>query len=66
MHHAVGAGADAWRVRGPQVRDKIHPTSIISGFRLAMRESCKYITDHLAVKTDKLGKVRKLRLQAPH
>ena len=37
------------------VRNKIHPTSIISGYRLAMRESCKYITDHLAVRTDKLG-----------
>lgn len=41
-----------------QVRNKIHPTSIISGYRLAMRESCKYIQDHLAMKTDKLGKVR--------
>lgn len=42
-----------------QVRNKIHPTSIISGFRLAMRESCKYIQDHLAMKTDKLGKARR-------
>lgn len=43
-----------------QVRNKIHPTSIISGYRLAMRESCKYIQDHLALKTDKLGKARVL------
>ncbi|GLJ13992.1 hypothetical protein SUGI_0223700 [Cryptomeria japonica] len=38
------------------VRNKIHPTSIISGYRLAMREACKYINDKLAVKVEKLGK----------
>lgn len=38
------------------VRNKIHPTSIISGFRLAMREACKYIVEKLAVKVEKLGK----------
>ncbi|EFJ12438.1 hypothetical protein SELMODRAFT_271854 [Selaginella moellendorffii] len=38
------------------VRNKIHPTSIISGFRLAMRESCKYIEERLSVKVEKLGK----------
>lgn len=37
------------------VRAKIHPTSIISGYRLAMREACKYIEDHLAVSTESLG-----------
>jgi T-complex protein 1 subunit alpha len=30
------------------VRNKIHPTSIISGYRLAMRESVKYIEDKLS------------------
>ncbi|KAL3348833.1 hypothetical protein AABB24_022141 [Solanum stoloniferum] len=38
------------------VRHKIHPTSIISGYRLAMREACKYVEEKLAVKVDKLGK----------
>uniref|UniRef100_A0A7I4A6K7 T-complex protein 1 subunit alpha n=1 Tax=Physcomitrium patens TaxID=3218 RepID=A0A7I4A6K7_PHYPA len=38
------------------VRIKIHPTSIISGYRLAMREACKYIDDKLATKVEKLGK----------
>ncbi|PPR95786.1 hypothetical protein GOBAR_AA24884 [Gossypium barbadense] len=38
------------------VRNKIHPTSIISGFRLAMREACKYVEEKLAVKVEKLGK----------
>ncbi|TXG56682.1 hypothetical protein EZV62_017995 [Acer yangbiense] len=38
------------------VRNKIHPTSIISGYRLAMREACKYVEEKLAVKVEKLGK----------
>ncbi|KAK9273257.1 hypothetical protein L1049_018064 [Liquidambar formosana] len=38
------------------VRNKIHPTSIISGYRLAMREACKYVDEKLAVKAEKLGK----------
>ncbi|VFQ70015.1 unnamed protein product [Cuscuta campestris] len=38
------------------VKNKIHPTSIISGYRLAMREACKYVDDKLAVKVEKLGK----------
>eukprot|EP00850_Spirogloea_muscicola_P000030 SM000001S04432 [mRNA] locus=s1:115832:120078:- [translate_table: standard] len=38
------------------VRNKIHPTSIISGYRLAMRESCKYIEEKLSIKVEKLGK----------
>lgn len=38
------------------VRNKIHPTSIISGYRLAMREACKYIEETLALRTDKLGR----------
>ncbi|XP_039135764.1 T-complex protein 1 subunit alpha-like [Dioscorea cayenensis subsp. rotundata] len=38
------------------VRNKIHPTSIISGYRLAMREACKYVDEKLAVNVEKLGK----------
>lgn len=38
------------------VRAKIHPTSIISGYRLAMREACKYIEENLALDVEKLGK----------
>ncbi|KAI8572354.1 hypothetical protein RHMOL_Rhmol01G0192000 [Rhododendron molle] len=38
------------------VRNKIHATSIISGYRLAMREACKYVEEKLAVKVEKLGK----------
>merc|ERR1719352_2034267 len=35
---------------------KIHPTSIISGFRLAMREACKYVKENLAVDSVALGR----------
>ena len=38
------------------VKNNIHPTSVMSGYRVAMKESIKYIKEHLAVKTDKLGR----------
>eukprot|EP00657_Telonema_sp_P-1_P009036 TRINITY_DN3222_c0_g1_i2.p1 TRINITY_DN3222_c0_g1~~TRINITY_DN3222_c0_g1_i2.p1 ORF type:complete len:533 (-),score=215.27 TRINITY_DN3222_c0_g1_i2:107-1705(-) len=38
------------------VGQQIHPTSIISGYRLAMREACKYVEDHLAVDSVALGR----------
>ena len=34
------------------VKQKIHPTSIIAGYRLAMKESVKYIKEHLAYKVE--------------
>eukprot|EP00795_Rhopilema_esculentum_P008373 gene8373-14346_t len=37
------------------IKFKIHPTSIISGYRLACREACKYIQEHLSVSTDEIG-----------
>jgi T-complex protein 1 subunit alpha len=37
------------------VKQKIHPTSIISGYRLACKEAVKYIKDSLAVTLDDLG-----------
>ncbi|XP_065897765.1 T-complex protein 1 subunit alpha-like [Dysidea avara] len=38
------------------VKYRIHPTSIISGYRLACREACKYISDQLSCSVDSLGK----------
>ncbi|KAI2804081.1 T-complex protein 1 subunit alpha [Blomia tropicalis] len=38
------------------VQDKIHPTSIISGYRLACKEAVKYINEHLTHSVDDLGK----------
>jgi len=36
------------------VKNNIHPTTIIAGYRLAMRESLKYIQANLSVKVDQL------------
>lgn len=38
------------------VKNKIHPTSIISGYKLACKEACKYIKEHLAISVDELGR----------
>ncbi|XP_015109218.1 T-complex protein 1 subunit alpha [Diachasma alloeum] len=38
------------------VKQKIHPTSVISGYRLACKEACKYIQEHLTVSVDELGR----------
>uniref|UniRef100_A0A1L8DUD6 T-complex protein 1 subunit alpha n=1 Tax=Nyssomyia neivai TaxID=330878 RepID=A0A1L8DUD6_9DIPT len=38
------------------VKQKIHPTSIISGYRLACKEACKYISEHLTEPVDALGR----------
>lgn len=48
--------AELLRRANDLVRNRIHATSIISGYRLAMREACKYIDDKLAFKVEKLGK----------
>ncbi|XP_038051731.1 T-complex protein 1 subunit alpha-like [Patiria miniata] len=38
------------------VKQKIHPTTIISGYRLACKEACKYIQEHLTIGVEELGK----------
>jgi len=38
------------------VKCKIHPTSIIAGYRLACKEACRYIQEHLTIDTDELGR----------
>ncbi|VDM05975.1 unnamed protein product [Schistocephalus solidus] len=38
------------------ISQKIHPTTIISGYRLACREACKYIQNNLVLDSDSLGK----------
>lgn len=48
--------AELLRRANELVRFKIHPTNIIAGYRLAMREGCKYLRDNLATPVDKLGK----------
>ncbi|KAJ1981061.1 chaperonin-containing T-complex alpha subunit Cct1 [Dimargaris xerosporica] len=38
------------------VKNKIHPTTIIAGYRLASKEACKFIADQMATKTEALGR----------
>lgn len=38
------------------VKQKIHPTSIISGYRLACKEACKYISEHLTAPVEDLDR----------
>jgi len=38
------------------VKNGIHPTSVMSGYRLAMKEASKYIRDVLAIDVESLGK----------
>lgn len=48
--------AELLRRANDLVKNKIHPTTIITGYRLACREACKYMQDQLATKVDQLGK----------
>ncbi|XP_071529262.1 T-complex protein 1 subunit alpha [Panulirus ornatus] len=38
------------------VKQKIHPTSIIAGYKLACKEACRYIQNNLTINTDELGR----------
>ncbi|NXX86275.1 TCPA protein, partial [Urocolius indicus] len=38
------------------VKQKIHPTSIIGGYRLACKEAVRYINENLIINTDELGR----------
>lgn len=38
------------------IKNKIHPTTVITGYRLACKEAVKYLTEQLSVKVDTLGK----------
>jgi T-complex protein 1 subunit alpha len=38
------------------VKKKIHPTTVISGYRLACKEACRFIQDTLSLSVDSLGR----------
>ncbi|KAF8066422.1 CCT1 [Scenedesmus sp. PABB004] len=48
--------AELLRRANDLVRAKVHPTSIIAGYRLAMRESVKFIDELLAIRTESLSR----------
>jgi T-complex protein 1 subunit alpha len=51
----VSIAAELLRRGNELVKNKIHPTTVMSGFRLAMREAVKYIKAHMVVQVDALG-----------
>lgn len=52
----VIVAAELLKRAGEMIKNRIHPTHIISGYKAAMKHAVKYIEEHLAVPTDKLAK----------
>lgn len=48
--------AELLRRANDLVKNKIHPTTIITGYRLASKEACKFIADQMTVKVETLGR----------
>ncbi|KAH9842894.1 T-complex protein 1 [Rhodofomes roseus] len=48
--------AELLRRANELVRQRIHPTTIITGYRLACREAVKFMQDQMSVKVDALGR----------
>eukprot|EP01024_Parvocaulis_polyphysoides_P005315 TRINITY_DN1132_c0_g6_i1.p1 TRINITY_DN1132_c0_g6~~TRINITY_DN1132_c0_g6_i1.p1 ORF type:complete len:468 (-),score=88.90 TRINITY_DN1132_c0_g6_i1:96-1337(-) len=53
---AVLVAAELLRRANELVRNKIHPTSVISGYRLASKQSRKFIDEKIAIKVEDLSK----------
>lgn len=48
--------AELLKVADELVKQKIHPTSIIAGYKLACKEACRYIQNNLTISTEDLGR----------
>ncbi|KAL4911958.1 chaperonin Cpn60/TCP-1 family [Aspergillus aurantiobrunneus] len=48
--------AELLRRANELMKNRIHPTTIINGYRLALREAVKYMNENIASKVDNLGK----------
>lgn len=48
--------AELLRRANELVKAKIHPTTIITGYRLACREAVKFMQEQLSIKVDSLGR----------
>lgn len=48
--------AELLRRANELMKNRIHPTVIISGYRLALREAVKYMQENISTKVDTLGK----------
>ncbi|KAH8117542.1 T-complex protein 1 [Phellopilus nigrolimitatus] len=52
----IVSSAELLRRANELVKAKIHPTTIIAGYRHACREACKFLVDQLSIKVDTLGR----------
>lgn len=52
----VIVAAELLRRANELVKNKIHPTTIITGYRLALKEAVKYINEVMSVSSEALGK----------
>ncbi|GAO49540.1 T-complex protein 1 subunit alpha [Saitoella complicata NRRL Y-17804] len=52
----VIVAAELLRRANELVKNKIHPTTIITGYRLALREATRHMQEQLATKVDALGR----------
>ena len=48
--------AELLRRANELIKNRIHPTTIITGYRLALREAVKYMNENISVKVDQLGR----------
>ncbi|KAL8391832.1 hypothetical protein RB595_002148 [Gaeumannomyces hyphopodioides] len=48
--------AELLRRANELMHNRIHPTTIITGYRLALREAVKYMSDNVSVKVENLGR----------
>ncbi|KKK20538.1 hypothetical protein P175DRAFT_0554138 [Aspergillus ochraceoroseus IBT 24754] len=48
--------AELLRRANELMKNRIHPTTIINGYRLALREAVKYMNENIATKVESLGK----------
>ncbi|KAL1864207.1 chaperonin-containing T-complex alpha subunit Cct1 [Diaporthe australafricana] len=48
--------AELLRRANELMRNRIHPTTIITGYRLALREAVKYMNENISIKVENLGR----------
>ena len=48
--------AELLRKANELIKNRIHPTTIITGYRLALREAVKYMNENISIKVEQLGR----------
>ena len=56
--------AELLRRANELMKNRIHPTTIITGYRLALREAVKYMSENISVKVETLGRESLLNIAA--